>query len=73
MQVHHGLAQICHIVPLQMTDIIAYRSWTKASLCAAVGCALMLAQLSHSNIRASDAFYLVQSSLQVSQPCLTSV
>ncbi len=73
MQVYHGLAQVCHIVSLQMTDIIAYRSCTKASLCAAVGCPLMLAQLPRSDSHASDAVYLVQSSLQVSQPCLTSV
>ena len=73
MQVAHGIAQACHIVSLQMTDIIAYRSRTKASFCAAVGCPLVLAQLSHSDNHASDAIYLVQSSLQVSQPCLTSV
>ena len=73
MQACLELAQLCHLVSLQMTDITAYRSWTKASLCAAVGCSLMLAQLPRSDSHAGDAVHLVQSSLQVSQPCLTSV
>jgi hypothetical protein len=73
MQVHYRLAQACPIVSLQMTGIIAYRSRKKASHCAAVGCQLMLAQLSRSDNHARDAVYLVQSSFQVSQPCQTSV
>ncbi len=38
-----------------------------------VGCQLVSAQPPRSDSHASDAVYLVQSGLQVSQPCLTSV
>ena len=73
MQVHHGIAQACHSVSLQMTGIMAYSSQRKGSLCAGVSHHLMLAQLPCIENHASDAGYLVQSSLQVSQPCLASV
>ena len=70
---HHGIAQACHSVSVQMTGIMAYSSQRKGSLCAGVSHHLMLAQLPCIENHASDAGYLVQSSLQVSQPCLASV